>query len=266
MSGMVIEKTDVNRQDLRWPLPKRMAQQLSGQRIVRLHRRSKFILAELSSNKTLLIHLGMSGRLNISYNTSSSPSTAQFVAEKHDHVIFHLQSGQTVTYNDPRRFGMMDICPTPKITQHKLLLNLGPEPFDKEFSAAYLKRILKDRKSSIKSMLLNQKIVAGLGNIYVCETLFRAGIHPRRTGAEITQRHIQKLPCIIRDVLRDAINAGGSSLRDYRQANGELGYFQHGFDVYGREGKKCRHLHCSGKIKRITQSGRSSFFCSKCQR
>ncbi|MCY4305818.1 MAG: bifunctional DNA-formamidopyrimidine glycosylase/DNA-(apurinic or apyrimidinic site) lyase [Aestuariivita sp.] len=265
MSGGLIEKAEVNRHDLRWPLPERMAHQLTGQRITRLHRRSKFILAELSSNKTLLIHLGMSGRLSVSYNTSSS-STMHFISKKHDHVLLHLDSGKTVTYNDPRRFGMMDLCSTSAITQHKLLLNLGPEPFDEQFNIEYLTRILKDKRSPIKNVLLNQKIIAGLGNIYVCETLFRACIHPKREGAQISRRRITRLVPIIKEVLQDAINAGGSSLRDYRQTNGELGYFQHAFDVYGREGKKCRRFHCAGTIKRITQSGRSSFFCSKCQR
>ena len=186
--------------------------------------------------------------------------------EKHDHVVFHMASGARITFNDPRRFGAMDLMKTGSAQNHSLLSKLGPEPFSNVFDEGYLIAALKDRTASIKSALLDQRIVAGLGNIYVCEALFRAGISPKRKAGRISAHRIAALVPIIKDVLSEAIEAGGSSLRDFRQADGELGYFQHRFDVYGREDEACSNEGCSAKITRIVQSGRSSFYCPNCQR
>ncbi|WP_170786465.1 bifunctional DNA-formamidopyrimidine glycosylase/DNA-(apurinic or apyrimidinic site) lyase [Ruegeria lacuscaerulensis] len=266
MEGVVIERADVNRPDLRWPFPDRMAERLTGQRIDRLRRRSKYILADLSSGETLLIHLGMSGRMTV-----SGDPLGQFVhdhpaAQKHDHVVFHMANGARVTFNDPRRFGAMDLLPTANAEAHKLLSVLGPEPLGNDFHEQHLIDAFMGKNTPVKSALLDQGIVAGLGNIYVCEALYRGRVSPRRKAGKISTPRVAALVPIIRQVLQDAIQAGGSSLRDFRQADGELGYFQHSFDVYGREGEPCRTEGCGAPIKRITQSGRSSFYCAQCQR
>lgn len=266
MEGVVIEKAEVNRPDLRWPFPERMADRLTGARVERLRRRSKYILADLDTQETLLIHLGMSGRMTV-----SGDPLGQFVHEhpakqKHDHVVFHMANGARVTFNDPRRFGAMDLLPTAGADGHKLLSVLGPEPLGNDFHDQHLVNAFKGKNTPVKSALLDQGIVAGLGNIYVCEALFRAGVSPRRKAGQISAKRVSALVPIIREVLSDAIEAGGSSLRDFRQADGELGYFQHSFDVYGREGEPCRTEGCTGTIQRITQSGRSTFYCAQCQR
>lgn len=275
MTGAVIAKADVNRPDLRWPFPARMAERLTGQRVERLRRRSKYILADLSSGETLLIHLGMSGRMMISGDPSrrrlARQMPGQFVhdhpaPEKHDHVVFHMANGARITFNDPRRFGAMDLMETATAAQHKLLAVLGPEPLGNDFHEAHLIRAFNGKMTPVKSALLDQRIVAGLGNIYVCEALYRAKVRPTRKAGRISSARVAALVPIIREVLTDAIDAGGSSLRDFRQADGELGYFQHSFDVYGREGAPCRTPDCPGVIGRIVQSGRSSFFCAQCQR
>ena len=270
MEGRVITRATVNRPDLRWPFPPRMAERLTGARVQALRRRSKYILADLSTGETLLIHLGMSGRMLI-----SAPGTRETLGEwhhhhpapeKHDHVILDMEDGTRITFNDARRFGAMDLMPTATAEQHPLLAQLGPEPLGNAFSEPYLAARLKDRNTPIKSALLDQHIVAGLGNIYVCETLYRARIHPARKAGRISAARAAALVPIIRDVLAEAITAGGSSLRDYRQADGELGYFQHSFQVYGREGEPCLTPGCTSTIHRIVQSGRSSFYCPTCQR
>ncbi|CUH86681.1 Formamidopyrimidine-DNA glycosylase [Phaeobacter sp. CECT 5382] len=266
MEGAVIARANVNRPDLRWPFPERMAERLTGAQVVALRRRSKYILAELDRGETLLIHLGMSGRMTV-----SGDPLGQFVhdhpqAEKHDHVVFDMKNGARVTFNDPRRFGAMDLIDTSGLAEHKLLKVLGPEPLGNDFHEDHLIAAFKGKNSPVKSALLDQGIIAGLGNIYVCEALFRAGISPKRKAGQLSAARVSALVPIIRQVLRDAISAGGSSLKDFRQANGELGYFQHSFDVYGREGEPCRRTGCAGSIARITQSGRSSFYCGKCQR
>ena len=266
MEGQVIARADVNRPDLRWPFPARMADRLTGQRVERLRRRSKYILADLSSGETLLIHLGMSGRMLISGDPLGVFVHDHPAPEKHDHVVFHMDNGARITFNDPRRFGAMDLMETATAEQHKLLSVLGPEPLGNDFHESHLVGAFKGKMTPVKSALLDQKIVAGLGNIYVCEALFRAGISPRRKAGRIAKPRVAALVPIIRQVLSDAIEAGGSSLRDFRQADGELGYFQHSFDVYGREGEPCRTPGCPGKVGRIVQSGRSSFFCAQCQR
>ena len=265
MTGQVIAQAQVNRPDLRWPLPPRMADRLTGQRVERLRRRSKYILADLSSGETLLIHLGMSGRMLV-----SGAPLAQFhhdhpVPQKHDHVVLTMANGARITFNDARRFGAMDLIATAAAGAHPLLAGLGPEPLGNDFDETGLIARLKGRATPIKSALLDQRTVAGLGNIYVCETLFRAGVHPARTAGGLPAPCVAGLVPIIRQVLTEAIEAGGSSLRDYRQSDGELGYFQHSFHVYGREGAPCQTPGCAGTVMRIVQSGRSSFFCPVCQ-
>lgn len=266
MEGAVIERAEVNRADLRWPLPEGMAARLTGQRVTALRRRSKYIFADLSSGETLLIHLGMSGRMLISgaeiggfYHDHPAPA-------KHDHVVLHMAGGARITFNDARRFGHMDLWPSEDMENHWLVESLGPEPLGNAFNEAYLAARLKGRMTPIKSALLDQRVVSGLGNIYVCEVLYRAKISPRRKAGNLSAARAGSLVPIIRQVLEEAIEAGGSSLRDYRQADGELGYFQHTFRVYDREGQPCVKETCDGSVKRIVQSGRSSFYCPKCQR
>lgn len=266
MTDHVIAHAAVNRPDLRWPFPPRMAERLTGARVLAMRRRSKYILADLSTGETLLIHLGMSGRMLISGQVIGEYEHPHSAPQKHDHVVLTMDSGVRITFNDPRRFGAMDLIPTDGIDDHQLIKVLGPEPFGNDFSESYLVTALASKNTPIKSALLDQGIVAGLGNIYVCETLFRAGIAPTKQAGALSKKAVQSLVPIIRDVLSEAIEAGGSSLRDYRQTDGELGYFQHSFDVYGREGDACRRDGCAGHIGRIVQSGRSSFYCVKCQR
>ncbi len=263
MEGRLIERAEVNRPDLRWPLPERMAERLTGARVLALRRRSKYILADLSTGETLLIHLGMSGRMLVSGITLGAFFHEHPAPEKHDHVVLHLEGGARVTFNDARRFGAMDLLPTATAESHPLLVEIGPEPLGNAFNGSYLSARLKGRNTPIKSALLDQHLVAGLGNIYVCETLYRAGIHPARRAADVASP--QDLVPIIRDVLAEAIEAGGSSLKDYRRTDGELGYFQKAFAVYGREGEPCLTAGCTSIIARIVQSGRSSFFCPTCQ-
>lgn len=266
MEGQVIARATVNRPDLRWPFPPDMAARLTGQRVVALRRRSKYILADLTSGESLLIHLGMSGRMLVSGDPLGRFVHDHPVPEKHDHVVLDMEGGARITFNDPRRFGAMDLLPTTTAEAHPLLARLGPEPLGNAFNEPYLMAALKGRNTPIKSALLDQRIVAGLGNIYVCEALFRARISPLRRAGSLSGKRAAALVPIIRAVLADAITAGGSSLRDFRQADGELGYFQHSFDVYGREGEPCRSAGCKGHIARVTQAGRSSFYCPQCQR
>ena len=266
MEGAVIASAQVNRPDLRWPFPENMAARLTGQRVTALRRRSKYILADLSGGESLLIHLGMSGRMTVSGDPLGQFHHNHPTPQKHDHVVFDMDNGARITFNDPRRFGAMDLMDTATADMHPLLAKLGPEPLGNAFDESYLADALKTRNTPIKSALLDQRIVAGLGNIYVCEALYRAGLSPKRRARNISRARAAALVPIIRDVLRDAINAGGSSLRDFRQADGELGYFQHSFDVYDREGQPCRTPGCTNTIHRIVQSGRSSFYCPSCQR
>ena len=266
MEGVVIERADVNRADLRWPFPERMADRLTGARVDALRRRSKYILADLSTGETLIIHLGMSGRILISGDPLGQFHHHHPAPEKHDHVVFHMGNGARITFNDARRFGAMDLTPTSAAEDHWLLRDLGPEPLGNAFHEDYLVARLRGRNTPVKAALLDQRIVAGLGNIYVCEALYRAGISPVRKAGRIGEARVRALVPIIRDVLSEAIEAGGSSLRDYRQADGELGYFQHTFRAYDREGQSCRTPGCGGTIARIVQSDRSSFYCPRCQR
>ena len=266
MEGQRITRAQVNRPDLRRPLPARMAERLQGATVLALRRRSKYILADLSSGETLLIHLGMSGRMLVSGGMPGQFHHDHAVLQKHDHVVLDMDGGARITFNDARRFGAMDLMATATADTHPLLASLGPEPLGNDFSDEYLAGRLKGRKTPIKAALLDQHLVAGLGNIYVCEVLFRARISPRSLAGELGADQHARLVPIIRDVLSEAIEAGGSSLRDYRQTDGELGYFQHSFRVYDREGLPCVTPGCMGVVARIVQSGRSTYHCPHCQR
>jgi formamidopyrimidine-DNA glycosylase len=265
MAGSVIARAEVNRPDLRWPLPDRMADRLTGQRVLALRRRSKYILADLASGETLLVHLGMSGRMLVAGATLGEFHHALPVPEKHDHVVLTMAGGARITFNDARRFGAMDLMPTATADDHWLLRDLGPEPLGNLFDEGYLAARLAGRRTPLKAALLDQTIVAGLGNIYVNEVLHRTGLHPARHAGTLAPAQVAALVPAIRMVLAEAIEAGGSSLRDYRHADGELGYFQHSFRVYDRTGEPCPTPGCIGTIERIVQSGRSSFFCATCQ-
>ena len=266
MEGQVITLATVNRDGLRWPFPPDMAKRLTGARVNTLRRRSKYILADLSTNETLLIHLGMSGRMLISGQTLGAFHHDHPAPQKHDHVVLDMAGGARVTFNDARRFGAMDLMPTASADSHTLLAALGPEPLGNGFDERYLIERLRGRNTPVKSALLDQHIVAGLGNIYVCETLYRARIAPQTKAGALAADQVAALVPIIRTVLAEAIEAGGSSLRDFRQADGELGYFQHSFQVYDREGQPCLTPGCGTAVGRIVQSGRSSFYCANCQR
>lgn len=266
MERAVITQADVRREGLRWPFPDHMADRLTGARVQSLGRRSKYLLLDLNTDETLIVHLGMSGRMLISGHKLGKFHHEHPVPEKHDHVVFDMDNGARVTFNDPRRFGAMDLCATEDLARHKFIRVLGPEPLSNDFNEEYLVDQLARKGTAIKTALLDQGIIAGLGNIYVCEVLFRAGIHPAHKSGKISAKQIAGLVPIIREVLSDAIESGGSSLKDYRQADGDLGYFQHSFRVYGREKEPCVTPDCKGEIARIVQGGRSSFYCTQCQR
>lgn len=266
MEGRRIEALILRRPDLRWPFPDGMAERVAGARVETLSRRSKYLLANLDTAETILLHLGMSGRLLIGGSVIGTHHHALPVPGKHDHVIFEMAGGGRIVLNDARRFGAMDLWPTADLPGHRLLARLGPEPLGNAFNAAWLAERMRGRRSPVKAVLLDQSTVAGLGNIYACEALWRAGISPHEQAGTLGEERIAGLTASVRDVLRDAIAAGGSSLRDYRRADGELGYFQHSFAVYGRGGEPCRREGCSGVITRTVQSARSSFHCPVCQR
>lgn len=264
MEGRILLNVQANRPDLRFPLPPRFAERLTGTRVLRLGRRAKFLTADLSSDETLVMHLGMSGRFaiageqhgNFVHDTGNDP--------KHDHVVFHIEGGTRVTYNDPRRFGFMELWPTANFQAYPRLATLGPEPLSNGFHQMYLDDALAGKQTPIKAALLDQSVIAGLGNIYVCEALFRSGISPKRKAKTVPGKRAERLVPAINAVIADAIAAGGSSISDFSAADGSLGYFQHRFDVYDREGDPCKI--CQSSIKRIVQSGRSTFYCATCQR
>lgn len=270
-TGGVIAAVEAKRPDLRFPLPEGFAGSLTGARIEGVCRRGKYLIAPLVGGQSLIMHLGMSGRFLITPpragKTRQSPgefTRAQNCDPRHDHVIFHLGSGATVTYNDPRRFGFMDLALSKELDMSRHFMGMGPEPLGEGFSAEILSEALRDRRSPIKAALLDQSVVAGLGNIYVCEALFRAGISPKRRAGSVSGGRAKKLYPAIVSVLEEAIAAGGSSLRDFAAADGALGYFQHRFDVYGRENHPCHA--CATPVRRLVQSGRSTFYCGHCQR
>ena len=244
---------------LRIPLPRDFADRLVGRRIANIERRAKYLLVHLDDGTVVIVHLGMSGRLTI----RESPATA---SGPHDHVVIHADDGATVCFNDARRFGLLTLARIDKLGRHPLLVHLGPEPLDDGFCADALARSLAGKRTPVKTALLDQRVVAGLGNIYVCESLYQAGISPRRLARSVLGTRARRLAGSIRNVLMAAIAAGGSSLRDYLQADGELGYFQRQFSVYGREGRPCPRCSCFSGVRRIVQSGRSTFYCPRFQR
>jgi formamidopyrimidine-DNA glycosylase len=275
MEGARFELVRMSRGDLRWPLPKDFAQRLAGKTVERLSRRGKYLLASLSSSDVLIMHLGMSGSFRVSL-PSGRRAPGRFHHERstnagHDHIVFEMSTGAEVTFNDPRRFGFMKIVPARTLESEPLLRALGPEPLSDNFDAAALARACRRRQTSLKAALTNQKIVAGLGNIYACEALHRARISPRRRAGTIASRlgapndRARVLVEAIKAVLNDAIVQGGSSLRDHRRTNGELGSFQHHFRAYDRAGQSCPTPGCKGTIQRIVQTGRSTFYCRSCQ-
>jgi formamidopyrimidine-DNA glycosylase len=266
LEGNQIDYAQVNRPDLRRPFPNNLAKRLKNRKINFLHRRSKYILFDLSGGETLIMHLGMSGRIMISQKVAGTFHHNTNHSQKHDHFVLHLKDNHQLTFNDPRRFGVIDLLRTENLELSSMLSQIGPEPLSNSFNEAYFVSTLRVKKTNIKSALLDQRVVAGLGNIYVCEALFRAGISPKRQALRISHKKLSSLVPIIKEILLEAISSGGSSLRDFRNASGDLGYFQHSFDVYGREDQDCYNTECDSKIKRITQAGRSSFYCSNCQR
>ena len=271
MEGARFRKVEVRRPDLRWKLPKDFGKRLEGQMVEGLGRRAKYLLADLSSGEVLLMHLGMSGSFRV--GRESRPAIYHHERSKsatHDHIVFHMSNGETVTFNDPRRFGFMKLIARDELVSEPHLKPLGPEPLGNAFDAAMLAKACAGKKTSLKAALSDQRVVAGLGNIYVCEALFRARLSPKRRASTIADRNgkpnarAEALVASIRAVLNDAIRAGGSSLRDHRRADGSLGDFQHNFSVYDREGEPCPN--CKGTVKRVAQQGRSTFFCPSCQK
>jgi formamidopyrimidine-DNA glycosylase len=300
MEGSKIVRAEARRKDLRFPFQKDFVARLEGQTVTGLGRRAKYLLADLASGDVLLMHLGMSGSFRV-IEGEDQKTPGKFYHPRaedraHDHVVFHMSSGAAVVFNDPRRFGYMKIIARHALEGEPLLSGLGPEPLGNEFDAAMLARSCANRKTSLKAALLDQRVVAGLGNIYVCEALYRSQLSPRRLAATLATKagprkgaaagqrksvaagqrkgvaggeptdHAKRLVDAIHTVLNQAIKAGGSSLRDHRQTSGELGYFQHSFQVYDREGEKCQTAGCSGIVRRFTQNGRSTFWCPKCQK
>jgi len=276
MEGARFAHVEARRSDLRWPLPKDFAARLKGQTVTGLGRRAKYLLADLSSGDVLLMHLGMSGSFRVVQGRREATPGAYYhersKALTHDHVVFEMSNGALIAFNDPRRFGSMKLVPRTAIDEEPLLRALGPEPLGNAFDAAMLARACHGKKTSLKAALSDQRVVAGLGNIYVCEALHRAQLSPKRRASTIATRtgapneRAERLVEAIKAVLQDAIKAGGSSLRDHKQTNGELGLFQHNFRVYDREGQPCVTPGCSGTVKRIVQNGRSTFFCPVCQK
>jgi formamidopyrimidine-DNA glycosylase len=272
LEGRVLTDVAVRRADLRIPFPRDFAARLKGRKVTALRRRAKYLLADLDSGETLVIHLGMSGRMSVyaegkqrrigSYVYDKAPEGAGH--GKHDHVVFETDAKARIIFNDHRRFGLMALVETDTLEQDRLFSGLGIEPLSAGFNARYLAAALDGKKTPIKSALLDQRLVAGLGNIYVCEALFRSHVSPRRLAGAVKEDQIKALVTAIKKVLKDAIAAGGSTLRDHAQATGDPGNFQHHFLVYGREGDPCK-LNCPGTVKRIVQAGRSTFYCPKCQ-
>jgi formamidopyrimidine-DNA glycosylase len=276
MEGARFVKVEAHRPDLRRPLPNDFAGRLEGKTVTALKRRAKYLLAELSSGEVLMMHLGMSGSFRVSSEDGeATPGAFRYPrseARAHDHVVFHMASGARITFNDPRRFGLMLLVPADALAEHPLMKEVGPEPLDPAFDAGALARACAGKATSLKAALSDQTVVAGLGNIYVCEALHRALLSPKRVAATIATKagapnaRAVALVAAIKAVLEDAIAAGGSSLRNYQQTDGALGDFQHRFRVYDRAGGACVTPGCGGVVKRIVQGGRSTYFCPKCQR
>jgi formamidopyrimidine-DNA glycosylase len=275
MDGARFVKVEVRRGDLRWPLPRDFARRLEGKTVAGIGRRAKYLFVDLSTGDVLIMHLGMSGSFYV-FHAGRAAGVSNYYQQRaqhaaHDHIVFHMSSGAIVTFNDPRRFGSMKIVPRKNLDAEPLIKELGPEPLGNEFDAAMLARACAGKKTSLKAALLDQKVVAGLGNIYVCEALHRARLSPKRLASTIAGKagtpneRAERLVTAIKAVLNEAIKAGGSSLRDHKMTDGELGAFQHHFRVYDREGQKCVTAGCEGTVKRIVQNGRSTFYCPRCQ-
>jgi formamidopyrimidine-DNA glycosylase len=275
--GNSFASVEQRRGDLRFPLPKHFAKRLQGRTVDALDRRAKYLLARLDDGEVLVMHLGMTGRFSIDTKNGKSIELGEFEYEqkptpKHEHIVFHLADGTAVRYSDARRFGLMDLIPGETLPKHALFKGLGIEPLGPDFTSEWLGSRIKGKATSIKAALVDQRLIAGIGNIYACEALFRAGISPLRLAGSLATKTgkptkaIDTLVKAVKAVLSEAIKAGGSSLRDYARADGRLGRFQHSFKVYGREGKPCRKKGCRGTVRRIVQSGRSTFYCPNCQR
>lgn len=263
VEGRRFTYVEIRRADLRIPFPDDFENRLSGRRVARLWRRAKCIMADLDGGETLVIHLGMSGRITVA--AKGGGYLDDFGRGKHDHVVFDTDAPARIVFTDPRRFGLMTLVETASLESHSLFKGLGVEPLSKQLDANHLKQMLRGKKTPIKSALLDQRVIAGLGNIYVCEALWRSGISPRRQAAKVKAAQVEVLVPTIKKVLQEALSAGGSSLRDHRQTNGALGHFQKQFAVYDREGEPCTKRGCHSTIKRIVQAGRSSFYCPACQ-
>jgi formamidopyrimidine-DNA glycosylase len=278
LRGHRFVRVEQRRKDLRFPLPEHFAERLTGRRISSVRRRAKYILVQLDKGEVLAIHLGMTGRFSVYRGARGRRSkVGEFTHDhgsdiKHDHLVFTMSGGAVVTYNDARRFGYMTLIPEARLEQDAFFRGLGVEPLSDDLEPAYLARRAQGRKSDLKAFLMDQRIVAGLGNIYVCEALFRARLNPWKTASCLATKAAKptsaanRLTHSIKSVLVDAIRAGGSTLRDYRHANGDVGNFQHAFAVYGREGQPCARRGCRGTVRRKTQGGRSTFYCPACQR
>ncbi|MDP7543387.1 MAG: bifunctional DNA-formamidopyrimidine glycosylase/DNA-(apurinic or apyrimidinic site) lyase [Alphaproteobacteria bacterium] len=263
LEGRSLARVDVRRADLRIPVPRDFAGRATNRRVERLWRRGKYLLMELDDGATIIAHLGMSGRLVLAGNGVNGQG-------RHDHVSFETEDGTHIVFNDPRRFGLITLADPGDLENHPLLAAMGPEPLDPAFDGAVISAALRTRSASIKAALLDQHVMAGIGNIYACEALFRAGISPRRKAKGVAGQRAERLVLALKQVLTEAIEAGGASLRDHRRPDGGLGYFQHSFAVYGREGEPCPGCNCdrdeTGGIRRMIQGGRSTFFCSRRQR
>jgi formamidopyrimidine-DNA glycosylase len=276
MEGKRLLSVETRRKDLRFPFPARFAARLTGRTIAAMGRRAKYLMADLDDGNVLVMHLGMTGRFIIEHE-GRVQAPGEFQTEitrhaTHDHVVFRMEGGATITYNDVRRFGFMELIPRGEISAHPLTAEIGIEPLGNELTPAKLAELFAGKAAPLKAALLDQRLVAGLGNIYVCEALHRSGLSPRRPAGSIVAKdgsptaRAEKLTEEIRLVLEEAIAAGGSTLRDFAHADGSLGYFQHRFKVYDREGEPCPNPKCNGVVQRIVQSGRSTFFCGKCQK
>ncbi len=273
MENQIIKYVEQRRKNLRYPFPVDFANRLEGCQIINIKRRAKYLLIEITGDLIWMVHLGMSGKFTIirpefnkENNSKIGHNSKYYTPAKHDHLIIELDNGALAVYNDPRRFGFMDLFAKSELGDNKHLKNMGPDATSDEFNAKYIQEIMKNKKSPIKTALLNQKIIAGLGNIYVCEALWQAGISPLRKANNIGNKKLAELVPIIKDILKRAIAAGGSSLKDFVNAEGDLGYFQNSWAVYNHEGKKCGKDGCNGVIEKINQSGRSSFYCASHQK
>lgn len=270
--GARIARVEQRRGDLRFPFPPDFSARLAGRRILDLRRRAKYLLADLDCGETLVMHLGMSGSFRVDGDTKGVFQHPRDKSAAHDHVVFRMENGARVTYNDPRRFGFMLLVARSELDAHKLFRGLGVEPLSAALDAAFLARAFARRAAPVKAALLDQRLIAGLGNIYVCEALHRAHISPLRAAGTLIAASgkpaaaLTRLPAAIKGVLKEALEAGGSSLRDHRQTDGSLGYFQHSFRVYDREGAACPTPGCKETIARVVQSGRSTFYCPRCQK